>query len=101
FFQAEDGIRDFHVTGVQTCALPISTMGDVEVGCVVEIKSGALFLASRDGHLEPEPLLSRNTDLSRMFWTYGLRGRPVRVIAEVEIGRASCRERVKVRGGVS
>src|SRR5690606_40279662 len=33
FFQAEDGIRDFHVTGVQTCALPISdlvtTYGDV------------------------------------------------------------------------
>src|SRR5690606_39812364 len=25
FFQAEDGIRDFHVTGVQTCALPICT----------------------------------------------------------------------------
>src|SRR5690606_40711324 len=24
FFQAEDGIREFHVTGVQTCALPIS-----------------------------------------------------------------------------
>src|SRR5690606_40539739 len=24
FFQAEDGIRVFHVTGVQTCALPIS-----------------------------------------------------------------------------
>src|SRR5690606_39455106 len=24
-FQAEDGIRDFHVTGVQTCALPISS----------------------------------------------------------------------------
>src|SRR5207253_3396098 len=23
FFQAEDGIRDGHVTGVQTCALPI------------------------------------------------------------------------------
>src|SRR5690606_40954852 len=31
FFQAEDGIRDFHVTGVQTCALPIS-----EAGCVEE-----------------------------------------------------------------
>src|SRR5690606_14297007 len=31
FFQAEDGIRDFHVTGVQTCALPIlveMTMSD-------------------------------------------------------------------------
>src|SRR5690606_11305368 len=25
FFQAEDGIRDFHVTGVQTCALPITS----------------------------------------------------------------------------
>src|SRR5207302_6856737 len=28
FFQAEDGIRDFHVTGVQTCALPISLVVD-------------------------------------------------------------------------
>src|SRR5690625_7123383 len=27
FFQAEDGIRDGHVTGVQTCALPISDRG--------------------------------------------------------------------------
>src|SRR5207302_6010614 len=26
FFQAEDGIRDFHVTGVQTCALPICVL---------------------------------------------------------------------------
>src|SRR5439155_3421673 len=26
FFQAEDGIRDGHVTGVQTCALPISVV---------------------------------------------------------------------------
>src|SRR6266704_3757446 len=31
FFQAEDGIRDRNVTGVQTCALPISSLG-VEVG---------------------------------------------------------------------
>src|SRR5690606_39452281 len=27
FVQAEDGIRDFHVTGVQTCALPICPPG--------------------------------------------------------------------------
>src|SRR2546426_3768837 len=27
FFQAEDGIRDYKVTGVQTCALPISRDG--------------------------------------------------------------------------
>src|SRR5690606_39689828 len=34
FFQAEDGIRDFHVTGVQTCALPIWLLDalDVRVG---------------------------------------------------------------------
>src|SRR5690606_40854498 len=33
FFQAEDGIRDFHVTGVQTCALPISlTPAQISVG---------------------------------------------------------------------
>src|SRR5690606_41008003 len=35
FFQAEDGIRDFHVTGVQTCALPIS----------IETAATASFLA--------------------------------------------------------
>src|SRR3990167_10924350 len=29
FFQAEDGIRDLTVTGVQTCALPISSLGAV------------------------------------------------------------------------
>src|SRR6266581_7362826 len=29
FFQAEDGIRDGRVTGVQTCALPISGVGTV------------------------------------------------------------------------
>src|SRR5690625_6978945 len=31
FFQAEDGIRDGHVTGVQTCALPISKLSDEKV----------------------------------------------------------------------
>src|SRR2546430_5967737 len=30
FFQAEDGIRDLTVTGVQTCALPISVSSNVE-----------------------------------------------------------------------
>src|SRR5438876_7656138 len=32
FFQAEDGIRDGRVTGVQTCALPIS-LALIEHGC--------------------------------------------------------------------
>src|SRR5256885_8862743 len=30
FFQAEDGIRDYKVTGVQTCALPIFVDADAE-----------------------------------------------------------------------
>src|SRR3989475_5991006 len=35
FFQAEDGIRDLTVTGVQTCALPISHSSGVRAGAVV------------------------------------------------------------------
>src|SRR5205809_7793319 len=31
FFQAEDGIRDVAVTGVQTCALPISLVLEIDV----------------------------------------------------------------------
>src|SRR2546421_884337 len=33
FFQAEDGIRDLIVTGVQTCALPISAAQAIEMFC--------------------------------------------------------------------
>src|SRR5690606_40961046 len=40
FFQAEDGIRDFHVTGVQTCALPICQFG-VGGFRVVRVEVGA------------------------------------------------------------
>src|SRR5690606_39305961 len=32
FFQAEDGIRCFHVTGVQTCALPIWMWKSLDFG---------------------------------------------------------------------
>src|SRR5207249_6550415 len=35
FFQAEDGIRDRNVTGVQTCALPISITSRKEAGIPV------------------------------------------------------------------
>src|SRR5205807_3762752 len=37
FFQAEDGIRDYKVTGVQTCALPISTVAAKVTGRVEQI----------------------------------------------------------------
>jgi len=60
-------------------------MGDVTVGCVVEIPSGAVFLAERGaGVVEgPKVLLSRNERIDRMFWTYGFRGRPARPTVEV------------------
>lgn len=58
-------------------------MGDVEAGCIVEIKSGTPFFAARGALCEPPARLSRNSEIDRMFWAYGLRGRPVRVIAEV------------------
>ena len=35
FFQAEDGIRDYKVTGVQTCALPIWFQWSPIKKCVV------------------------------------------------------------------
>src|SRR5256885_16645405 len=43
FFQAEDGIRDYKVTGVQTCALPISPV--VKVGNLEPVRE---FLHVRD-----------------------------------------------------
>src|SRR5260370_26043595 len=67
FFQAEDGIRDSSVTGVQTCALPISTtvgMNDKMQHCRGRFLRGARYrstleeavaLSSReDGQLNPE-----------------------------------------------
>jgi myo-inositol-1(or 4)-monophosphatase len=61
------------------------TMADVEIGCVVEIKTGDWFLAVRgSGVRSNRPVsLSANADLSRMFWSYGFRGRPARAVAEV------------------
>ena len=61
------------------------TMDDVEIGCVVEIKSGDWYLAVRGHGVEAtRPLsLSANADIGGMFWAYGFRGRPVRPTVEV------------------
>src|SRR5947209_9080851 len=62
FFQAEDGIRDIGVTGVQTCALPISTrITTVALGSPPRFRSGGrggvrrkLLQFFDDGFLRPE-----------------------------------------------
>src|SRR5690606_40873783 len=50
FFQAEDGIRDFHVTGVQTCALPIFTETVELLADRSPTLKDALRQAKKDGH---------------------------------------------------
>ena len=87
-----DGTRPA-LAGLESCCVSVAaaplredvTMADVSVACVVEIKSGAVFLAERGaGLLESPPVrLSRNERLDRMFWTYGFRGRPARALTEV------------------
>src|SRR5439155_14877619 len=73
FFQAEAGIRDGHVTGVQTCALPISFPETVKLVTVVAPAFSVPFTSSFvEGELVPTP----------------------------KIGRASCRERVEISVGV-
>ena len=87
-----DGTRPA-LAGLESCCVSVAaapldgepTMGEVTVGCVVEIPSGAVFLAERGAGLIEggPPRLSRNERLERMFWTYGLRGRPARPTVEV------------------
>jgi myo-inositol-1(or 4)-monophosphatase len=86
-----DGTRPA-LAGLESCCvsvaaapLPDPAMGDVRLGCVVEIPSGTVFLAERGaGLVEGPPVrLSRNESLERMFWTYGFRGRPARPTVEV------------------
>src|SRR5690606_41012256 len=43
FFQAEDGIRDFHVTGVQTCALPIYSLPGLVINAGAGLWWAAVF----------------------------------------------------------
>ena len=71
-FQAEDGIRDKLVTGVQTCALPI--LGASKIESVLLDKNGKEHFREREN--------SPNDYIETL------------VSIEKKIGRASCRERV-------
>jgi myo-inositol-1(or 4)-monophosphatase len=87
-----DGTRPA-LAGLESCCVSVAAapldgepaMGDVTVGCVVEIPSGRVFLAERGaGVVEGPPVrLSENDRIERMFWTYGFRGRPARPMVEV------------------
>jgi myo-inositol-1(or 4)-monophosphatase len=85
-----DGTRPA-VAGLESCCVSVAaarldgepTMGDVEVGVITEIKSGESFVAERGGGVTPDPVISPNASLERMFWTYGFRGRPARELVEV------------------
>src|SRR5699024_12066875 len=46
FFQAEDGIRDRNVTGVQTCALPICSCGRFSTVKIARFKRLRCFFSS-------------------------------------------------------
>src|SRR5688500_3741603 len=69
FFQAEDGIRDYKVTGVQTCALPISrrqasSRGDRQMTELVRDRFGAF-----GGRYVPETLIPALEELDAAFET--------------------------------
>src|SRR5207253_8330875 len=94
FFQAEDGIRDGHVTGVQTCALPIYpgyavNPAQIErqiTGCVV-FSLSALFYE--------ECTVNNGCIVQENFDSYDSMRIAQMPKVESKIGRASCRERVQ------
>src|SRR5690606_40255761 len=85
FFQAEDGIRDFHVTGVQTCALPISVSFHREIDRLKGLTDTNQLAASRLSSTQVvlQQLTEDSNKLTQAFTT-AMSG---------EIGRASCRKR--------
>src|SRR5699024_12159820 len=86
FFQAEDGIRDRNVTGVQTCALPISSPACCSR--VARVRAWWwLCCAIRRSPSGPWYTAYIEAMTARSTWA-------VQIL--LEIGRASCRERVEM-----
>src|SRR3712207_2935870 len=69
FFQAEDGIRDIGVTGVQTCALPISEAASL----AGHLKLGKLIYFYDDNQvtIEGPTSLAFSEDVPKRFESYG------------------------------
>src|SRR5206468_8966131 len=89
FFQAEDGIRDLIVTGVQTCALPISHRLHLHL-LVIEVAQ--LRAYRRSSHFARLPDFFQRDSGAVNDWA----GPHDDLIVFREIGRASCRERGEV-----
>src|SRR5256885_3369630 len=87
FFQAEDGIRDYKVTGVQTCALPISPTKNVDSS---EARNTAAWAISCGSPKRLRGTFCR-TRAANSSSASGVRPSRPKI---GEIGRASCRERV-------
>src|SRR2546421_1868563 len=85
FFQAEDGIRDLIVTGVQTCALPISRVARDD-GRERDERRRVAGPAALDRERVEVDVVAAEHDL--------LAGAAADALRLREIGRASCRERV-------
>src|SRR5205823_8914701 len=91
FFQAEDGIRDKLVTGVQTCALPISAAGTAR-SCT----AGAVHRPDRRRHAAAPPPARPVPAVQDLAVPAAVPAGPGGL---AEIGRASCRERGEGSGG--
>src|SRR5206468_9845895 len=95
FFQAEDGIRDLIVTGVQTCALPIYHAAGVQPQRRVV---GRRMYGGMQTHM---PLRLNTGGVIPVIFASSVLAFPLTLMQWVEIGRASCRERVEIAvGGV-
>src|SRR5690349_23530031 len=97
FFQAEDGIRDLYVTGVQTCALPISDVASREIVWAYCGIAGADHPAHRQEIVDSLniffPRGNFTVDNDARIALTGAIGFGAGAVV-IEIGRASCRERV-------
>src|SRR5690606_40963389 len=95
-FQAEDGIRDFHVTGVQTCALPIfANLYWFRYDWFQRPDLKAQFRDIYGYELGVPVNWSAYEDIAEFFTEHVREIDGVAVYGHMEIGRASCRERVR------
>src|SRR2546422_2276333 len=62
FFQAEDGIRDVAVTGVQTCALPISEVNQILGTLAPSFNASHQTIADGSDHINPASLRGLGPD---------------------------------------